>query len=83
MRFGLGLVGILVALAVVGVLAKKQLGAARVAVPAPLSVPSGGEGAPHNSHSVRDQGQQVQEQFRQQLDSALQQQQQRLDKEAQ
>lgn len=82
MRFGLGLVGILVALAVVGVLAKKQLSAARVAVPAPLSGPSGGEGA---SHSVRDQGQQVQEQFRQQLDSALQQQQQqqRLDKEAQ
>ncbi|QIL80591.1 hypothetical protein G7047_12270 [Diaphorobacter sp. HDW4A] len=80
MRFGFGLVGLLVALAIVGVLVKKQIGATKVAVPASISAPANGASTPQN---VREQSQQMQEQFKQQLDSALQQGQERLDKEAQ
>lgn len=64
-----GLIGLLLALAIVGLLAKKQLG--RVAAPAlpagamaPASLPAG---------DVRGQGQQIQEQVRQSLDKAMQQ----------
>ena len=80
MRFGFGVVGLLVALAIVGVLAKKQISATKVAVPASVAAPVHGASAPQN---VREQSQQLQEQFKQQLDSALQQGQERLDKEAQ
>ena len=82
MRLGFGLVGLLVALAIVGVLVKKQIGATKVAVPASLSAPANGASAPQ-PQNVREQSQQMQEQFKQQLDSALQQGQERLDKEAQ
>ena len=80
MRFGFGLVGLLVVLAIVGVLVKKQMSAAKLTAPPALSVPASGASAPQNA---REQSQQIQEQFKQQLDSALQQGQQRLDSEAQ
>jgi len=80
MRSILALVGILMALAIVGVLAKKQMSASRLSAPPVLMEPDAG---PSVSQNPREQSQQVQEQFRQQLGSALQQQQQRLDKEAQ
>lgn len=80
MRFGFGLVGLLVALAIVGVLVKKQMSAAKLTAPPVLSAPASGASAPQNA---REQSQQIQEQFKQQLDSALQQGQQRLDSEAQ
>ena len=80
MRFGFGLVGLLVALAIVGVLVKKQMNATKLSAPPALSTPASGASAPQNA---REQSQQIQEQFKQQLDSALQQGQQRLDSEAQ
>ena len=80
MRFGFGLVGLLVALAIVGVLVKKQMSAAKLTAPPALSAPASGTSAPQ---TAREQSQQIQEQFKQQLDSALQQGQQRLDSEAQ
>ncbi|QNP48748.1 hypothetical protein [Diaphorobacter aerolatus] len=79
MRFGIGLIGLLVALAIVAVLAKKQVAATRVSVPVQQSAPVDGASAPKNA---REQSQQIQEQFKQQLDSAMQQQQERIDKEA-
>jgi uncharacterized membrane protein YdfJ with MMPL/SSD domain len=64
MRMAFAIIGLLVALAVVAVLARKQLGATRVAVPpAPA-------GAPAN---VREQSEQIQQQIKQQLDAAMQQ----------
>lgn len=64
MRMAFAIIGLLVALAVVAVLARKQLGATRVAVPpAPA-------GAPAN---VREQSEQIQQQIKQQLDAEMQQ----------
>ncbi|QIL72697.1 hypothetical protein G7048_21490 [Diaphorobacter sp. HDW4B] len=80
MRFGFGLVGLLVALAIVGVLVKKQMSATKLTAQPALSAPASGASAPQNA---REQSQLIQEQFKQQLDSALQQGQQRLDSEAQ
>jgi len=64
MRGGLGLIGLLVALALVAVLAR-QHGAQRVALPPPAA-----DGAP--APSVRAQGQQLHQQVREQVESALQ-----------
>ena len=80
MRFAFGLVGLLVALAIVGVLVKKQMSATRLVAPPAALAPAAGASAPRNA---REQSQQIQEQFKQQLDSALQQGQQRVDSEAQ
>ena len=71
MRMALGMVALLVALALVAVLAKKQLGAVRVAAPV---VP--GAQAPTSDASapdVRTQSRQTQEQVRQQVESLMQQ----------
>ncbi|CAM3613485.1 hypothetical protein [Paracidovorax anthurii] len=71
MRMAFGLVGLLVALVVVAVLAKKQLDATRVAVPPVPGVQQPAEGA--SAPSVRAQSQQVQQQVRQQMESLMQQ----------
>lgn len=68
MRAALGIVSLLLVLAVVGMLGKKQLSAVRSPVSAlqpaaPASAPA----------TVRAQGEQVQQQVRQALDEAMQQ----------
>lgn len=71
MRTGFGLIGLLLALALVAVLVKKQMGATRVAVPpAVQGLPAPAEGA---ASTVRAQSQQVQQQVRQQMDALMQQ----------
>ena len=71
MRGVFGMVGVLVALAIVGVLAKKQLASTQAVVPS-LQVP-GAAPVPAPTGSVREQSQQVQQQYKQALESALQQ----------
>jgi hypothetical protein len=75
MRAVFGVVGLVVALAVVGVVVKKQLAAVRTPVPslpqtaepaAPASISPG-------SGTVRDQSQQIQQQVKQQVEGLLQQ----------
>ena len=71
MRTGFGLIGLLLALALVAVLVKKQIGATRVAVPpAVQGLPAPAEGA---ASTVRAQSQQVQQQVKQQMDALMQQ----------
>ncbi|PWW46382.1 hypothetical protein [Melaminivora alkalimesophila] len=73
MRLGFGLVGLLVALAIVAVVARKQLGATRVAVPPAVQErqgPAGGDGA---APSVRVQGEQLQQQVQRQMEALMQQ----------
>lgn len=80
MRFGFGLIGLLLAVVIVGVLAKKQLSASRPVVPsvvpavAPLATGDSAQSVSHpQAQSVREQSQQLQNQIRQQLDTTLQQ----------
>ena len=69
MRTGFGLIGLLLALALVAVLVKKQMGATRVAVPpAVQGLPAPAEGA---ASTVRAQSQQVQQQVKQQMDALM------------
>ena len=71
MRTGFGLIGLLLALALVAVLVKKQMGATRVAMPpAVQGLPAPAEGA---ASTVRAQSQQVQQQVKQQMDALMQQ----------
>ena len=71
MRTGFGLIGLLLALALVAVLVKKQMGATRVAVPpAVQGLPAPAEGA---ASTVRAQSQQVQQQVKQQMEGLMQQ----------
>lgn len=70
----LGLVGLLVALAVVGVLVKKQLGATSQIVPAlqsPMPVKLDGD-ASVSDGSVKVQSQQIQQQYKQAVEATLQ-----------
>lgn len=62
MRF-LSLVSIVVALLIVGLLARKQL--------APVALPAAAPGA-SAAADVREQSQQIQQQFKQSLDAAMQ-----------
>lgn len=71
MRAAFGLVGLVVALALVGVLVKKQLAATRAPVPAFQSVP--GAAPPASAATVREQSQQMQQQVKQQVDGMMQQ----------
>ncbi|MDO4796179.1 MAG: hypothetical protein Q4A28_09635 [Brachymonas sp.] len=82
MRF-LGLIGLVLALAIVGVLAKKQLGAGRAALPAAAVSAQGNAlvDAP-SSATVRDQSQHIQQQYQQALDAALQQQRREMPEDA-
>jgi hypothetical protein len=62
----LGLIGLLLALAIVGLLVKQQLkSTGMAAAPAGQAVPAGG--------NVREQSQQIQQQFKQSLDAAMKQ----------
>ena len=80
MRAVFGLLGLVVALAIVGVLAKKQLAATRTPVPS-LQLPAVPGGAappappapPAPTGTVREQSQQVQQQVRQQVEGLMQQ----------
>ena len=67
-----GLVGLLVALAIVGVVVKKQLAATQQSVPA-LAVPAppGGSASGAHAPTVREQSQQIQQDYKKALDSAL------------
>lgn len=70
-----GFVGLLLALAIVGVLVKKQLGALQQPVPA-LSVPAPGAGTGNPAPppaTVREQSQQIQQQYKQAVEGAMQQ----------
>lgn len=71
MRGVFGMVGLVVALAIVGVLAKKQLASTQAVVPS-LQVP-GAAPVPAPTGSVREQSQQVQQQYKQALEAAMQQ----------
>ncbi|OJU89607.1 MAG: hypothetical protein BGO13_10665 [Burkholderiales bacterium 66-5] len=70
MRFGFSLVGLLVALAIVAILVKKQLHAPSIALP-----PAAEQGAPAaaDAASVKAQSRQVQQQVKQQVESLMQQ----------
>ncbi len=72
MKAVFGLIGLLVTLAIVGLVAKKQLTSTQQAVPA-LQVP----GLPNPiavdpNASVKEQSQQIQQQYKQALDAAVQ-----------
>lgn len=69
MRMGLGLVGLLLALAVVALLVKKQTGARHMAQPPAV------QGQPEDGAlpSARAQGRQLQQDVTQQLDGLMQQ----------
>ena len=71
MRGVFGMVGLVVALAIVGVLAKKQLVSTQAVVPS-LQVP-GAALVLALTGSVREQSQQVQQQYKQALEAAMQQ----------
>ena len=71
MRGVFGGVGLVVALAIVGVLDKKQLAGTQAVVPS-LQVP-GAAPVPAPTGSVREQSQQVQQQYKQALEAAMQQ----------
>ena len=64
-----GLVGLLLALVIVGLLVKKQF--TGIAAPALPAVPGAAAAAP--AGTVRDQSQQIQQQVKQALDAAMQQ----------
>ncbi|WP_435503654.1 hypothetical protein [Variovorax sp. RHLX14] len=64
-----GLIGLVLALLVVGLLAKKQLGGQTVVVP---GASPAGAASSASSSSVRAQGAQVQQDFQRQLDQAMQ-----------
>ena len=71
MRFFFGLIGLVVVLAIVGTLVKQQLASQKALAPAlpALQVP----GAHTPTGNVREQSQQIQQQYKQALDAALQQ----------
>lgn len=71
MRALFGLVGLVVVLAIVGLLAKKQLAATRTPVPA-LQTASPAS-APAPATTVRAQSQQIQQQVQQQVEGLMQQ----------
>ena len=68
MRGMFGLIGLVVVLALVGLLVKKQMAATK----APVLVPAL-PGAPAPTGTVREQSQQVQQQVQQQMDSLMRQ----------
>lgn len=71
MRAVFGLVGLVVVLAIVGLLAKKQLAAMRAPIPAlPTAT---GAAAPASTPTVRAQSQQMQQQVKQQMEGLMQQ----------
>ncbi|MDF1484423.1 hypothetical protein PY257_04380 [Ramlibacter sp. H39-3-26] len=76
MRGGFGLIGLVLALLIVGVLVKKQLAATTAPVPAlQAQVP----GAAPATGTVRAQSQQIQQQYKQAVEAAMQPQRQEPD----
>ncbi|WP_298213148.1 hypothetical protein [Acidovorax sp.] len=73
MRALFGLVGLVVVLAIVGLLAKKQLSATRAPVPALPTATGAAAPASAASGTVREQSQQVQQQVKQQMEALMQQ----------
>jgi hypothetical protein len=75
---GLGLIGLLIALVIVGLMAKKQF--ATVATPVVLPSVPGAAAPPADATAgtVRDQGKQVQDQYKKALDAAMQQSQRQM-----
>ncbi len=70
MRLGFGLIGLIVALGIVAVLSKKQLGAvSNIKVP---EVPGAVLAAPDPHATVKQQSQQIQQQLKQAAESAMQ-----------
>ena len=69
MRFFFGLIGLVVVLAIVGTLVKQQLASQKALAPAlpALQVP----GTPAPTGNVREQSQQIQQQYKQALEGAL------------
>lgn len=72
MRALFGIVSLLIVVAVIGLLAKSQLGATSKAITAPAQVP--GVAAPETTPgaTVRQQSQQLQQQIKQSVDASLQ-----------
>jgi len=64
----LGLIGLVLALVVIGLVVKKQLSG--LSAPVVSATPNGAASTPGDA---RAQGQQIQQQFKQQLDQAMQQ----------
>ena len=75
MRAIFGVLSLLLVLAVVGLLVKKQLASAQQAIPAlTLPTPAGAEPTPTNPvATVQQQSQQIQQQYKQAIDAAMQQ----------
>lgn len=77
MRGLFGLVGLVVVLAIVGIVARKQLSATRAPAAAVQQAPAPGVGASvpviNPTGNVREQSQQVQQQVQQQLDDIMKQ----------
>ena len=67
MRGTFGLIGLVIVLALVGLLVKKQMAATKAPVPALQ------QGAPAPMGSVREQSQQVQQQYKQAVEGLMQQ----------
>ena len=76
MKAGFGLIGLVVALAIVGLLVKKQLTATHQVVPA-LQLPSAegqsGTLSVDPNATVQQQSQQIQQQYKQAIEAAVQQ----------
>ena len=73
MRALFGLVGLVVVLAIVGLLAKKQLAATRSPVPALQTATGAAAPASAPTGTVREQSQQMQQQVKQQVEGLMQQ----------
>ena len=77
MRAIFGVLSLLLVLAVVGLLVKKQLASTQQAIPAltlPAPTPAGAEPTPTNPvATVQQQSQQIQQQYKQAIDAAMQQ----------
>ena len=71
MRAVFGVLSLVVVLAVVGVLAKKSLHSSQESLTRQTLPASAGHNQPSETGNVREQSQQIQQQYRQQLDSAL------------
>lgn len=73
MRAIFGLVGLVVTLAIVGLLAKKQLTALRAPMPALPNATGAAAPASAPAATVREQSQQMQQQVKQQVEGLMQQ----------
>lgn len=74
MRGIFGLLGLVIVLAIVGLLVKKQLSSTRQAVPAlQVPAPATGQAPGAPAATVKEQSQQIQQQYKQAVENAMQQ----------